>query len=149
MSFEHDKKLHIWPLLVLSSFLFGGLIWWCIRTIREYNLQDDPMLCNLKQILDPIHPEIKNLKLYRGKKSYTLNKDKIFLCLKDKNGQYYSINMLIYVFLHEFSHYLNKDDIGHTPKFYQIYEDLLYKAEKLGIYDPSIPPIKNYCGYTK
>ena len=149
MSLEYNKNSYIFSLILICSFIFGGITWWCIKNINEYNLQGDPMLLKLKKILEPIHPEIKNLKLYKGDKSYTLNKNKIYLCLKDQNGQYYNTNMLIYVFLHEFSHYLNKEDIGHTPRFYQIYEDLLYKAHQLGIYDPSIPPVINYCGYTQ
>lgn len=149
MSIEHyNKNSPIWPLIIILALMFGGIIWWCIQSIREYHLQDDPMLWKLKDILEPLHPEVKNLKLYKGDKSYTINKDKIFLCLKDENDEYYDTNMLVYVLLHEFSHYLNKEDIGHTPKFHQIFQDLLDKAHDLGIYNASIPPIQNYCGHS-
>lgn len=136
-----DKKLIILGALIL----LGGIIWWITYSIKEHHLQDDPMLYKLKHILDPLHPDIKNLRLYKGDKSYTINKQKIYLCLRDKNGDYYSTNMLIYVLIHEFAHYLNKDDIGHTEKFHEIFEQLLDKAHELGIYDPSIPPIEKYC----
>lgn len=149
MSLELDRIQSLWPLFLIIFLVFGGVIWWCLRSIREHHLQDEPMLWKLKDILEPLHPEVKNLKLYEGEKSYTINKDKIYLCLKDENDEYYDTNMLVYVLLHEFSHYLNKEDIGHTPRFHQIFNDLLDKAHKLGVYNASIPPIKNYCGHTE
>lgn len=124
-----------------------GIIWWVTYSIKEHHLQDDPMLFKLKEMMTPLHPSVKSLKLYKGNKSYTINKDKIYMCLKDENGEYYPTNHLIYVLLHEFSHYLNKDDIGHTPKFHAIFEDLQEQAEEMGIYDSSIPPVENYCGH--
>ena len=80
-----------------------------------------------------------------GEKSYTINKDKIFLCLYDENGDYYPLNHMVYVLLHEISHMLNKVDVGHTEAFYQIFDELLAKANKLGVYNFSIPTIDNYC----
>ena len=114
--------------------------------VVEYYAQKDPMLQEIRKILEPLHPGIKNVKLYEGEQSYTINKSKIFLCLKDKKkGDYYSKNMLIKVFLHEFAHYLNKDDIGHTEKFYKILNELEKKASEMGLYDPTVPPVENYC----
>ena len=54
--------------------------------------------------------------------------------------------MLIYVALHEVAHVLC-DEVGHTQKFHSIFEDLLKKATEMGIYNPSIPLIQNYCEY--
>jgi hypothetical protein len=79
-----------------------------------------------------------------GKKSYTLNKEDIYLCLKDENNQYYNDNMLIYVLLHEISHSIC-DEIGHTDKFHRIFKALTAKAVELNIYNENIPLIKNYC----
>ena len=139
-----NTKLVIYFIVIL---LICGIIWWISNSVIEHHLQNDPMLFKLKEILDPLHPDVKNLKLYKGKKSYTINKKKIYLCLKDEKNEYYSTNMLIYVLLHEFSHYLNKDDIGHTEKFHKIFDDLIEKADSMGIYDASIPPIENYCNH--
>ena len=112
--------------------------------IKE-NIEFDPMLITLKEILKPVHPIISELKIYRGNKSYTINKEKIYLCLYDQNGEYYPINMLIYVLLHEIAHILNEDDIGHTPKFYEQFNKLLENSISIGVYNPSIPIILNYC----
>ena len=76
--------------------------------------------------------------------SFTINKSRVNLCLKDKEGNYYDDNMLMYVALHELAHVMC-DEIGHTDKFHEIFDKLLEKAAAYGIYDPSIPPISNYC----
>ena len=123
------------------------IIWWINCSIKENLLQDDPMLHYLKELISPIDPTFKNLKLYKGSKSYTINKKHIYLCLKDENNNYYPINMLIYVTLHEVAHLLNKHNVGHTEKFHEIFQELIDKATELGIYNPLIKPIEQYCNY--
>lgn len=134
-----------------------ALIWLVHRQVKEQYLQDDPMLYLLKNILQPLQPffdknypkggvDLAGLKLYKGDKSYTINKDQIFLCLYDENGEYYPVNMVIYVLCHELSHKANTYDVGHTETFHKIFDELLEEAHKLGIYNPSIPMIKDYCG---
>jgi hypothetical protein len=95
-------------------------------------------------------PTLKNLmneiKLHRGDKSYTINKEKIFLCLKDEKGEYYTDNMLLYVLIHELAHCVCKE-IGHTDTFNEIFQVLLDKASSLGIYNPNIPIVQDYCQY--
>jgi len=133
-----------WIAIVLALILVGILIWVIITQVREHHLQDDPMLHHLKHVLSPVHPEIQHIKLYKGNKSYTINKDKIFLKVKDDNGQYYPLNMLVYVLLHEVSHRLNKKDVGHTEEFHRIFDELLVKATETGAFNPSIPIITSY-----
>jgi hypothetical protein len=130
---------------IIALVLVSILIYLVLHQVKEYHLQDDPMLHILKKVLEPVHPIFKTLKLYKADKSYTINKDKTFLCLYDKNGDYYPINMLIYVLLHEVSHSLNTVDIGHTEEFHRIFDKLLNRAIELGVYNPSIPIIQNYC----
>jgi len=147
---KHYKQLSkttIFLILFFTVFLVYCIVWFITNKRKDNYLQNDQMLFKLKKITDPLHPSIKNLKLYKGKKSYTVNKDKIYLCLTDENNNYYPFNHLLYVFLHEFAHYLNKDDIGHTENFYIIFNNLIEKANDIGIYDIDIPPIENYCNY--
>jgi hypothetical protein len=119
-----------------------------VRTrVTEYYEQMDPMLVRIRETLIPLHPCVENLKFYEGKKSYTINKKKVYLCLKDDNSEYYDFNMLIYVSIHELSHVIC-DEIGHTAKFHRIFRDMLELAEQKNIYDSSIPIIKNYCGHS-
>jgi hypothetical protein len=109
-------------------------------------LQDDPMLHLLKDLLIPLDPIVKDIQFYKASSSYTLNKQKIFLCLYDENGEKYPLSALVYVSIHELAHFLNLEDVGHTEAFYKKFDELLDKATHLGIYNPSIPMISNYCG---
>lgn len=102
----------------------------------------------LESIMTPqTKHRLKNeVSLSKGDKSYTINKEDIFLCLKDENNQYYHDNMLVYVLLHEISHSIC-DEIGHTEKFHRLFSALTKKAVELGIYDDQIPLIRDYCLY--
>ena len=114
--------------------------------IREKYEEEDTMLIALRNKLQPIFPDLNTVILLRGKKSYTINKKRVHLCLTDENGDYYDMNMLIYVLLHELAH-VKCDEIGHTEKFHRIFNELLETARKHGVYNPDIPIIRNYCEY--
>lgn len=115
---------------------------------KEKYQQRDPILYEIRENLMLLSPKAKNLKYYQDNKSYTINKQKVYLCLRDDKEKYYPMNMLMYVAIHELAHVLC-DEIGHTPKFHSIFSDLLLRATEIGIYDPDIPVIQNYCGYNK
>lgn len=125
--------------------------YWCwskyIEKKEKYESDTDPILYKLKNMVREVHPDIDKLEIYKGKKSYIIDKKKIYLCLKDENKQYYNTNYLVYVLLHELAHYLNKDEVGHTENFHKIFEELLTKAGSCGIYDKDIPMVENYCNY--
>lgn len=115
--------------------------------VEEYYSQLDPHLPKIKDLLIQVHPEASNLEIYEGNKSYSINKQKIYLCLKDENNKYYSKNTLVYVALHELAHCINKKDIGHSQSFNEIFDQLLKRATALGIYNPNIPIPPDYCEY--
>jgi hypothetical protein len=142
-------KNHIYYYFFTALVLFVLLLFIkCIYTqIGEYYSQLDPVLITIKNSIQTLNPIVENLHFFEGEKSYTINKKKIYLCLKDEQGEYYDMNMLIYVAIHELSHVLC-DEIGHTPKFYKIFQEQLDKATELGLYDPNKPIISNYCGHT-
>jgi hypothetical protein len=137
------KNICCWILIVFLLLILISVI---KTRVTEYYEQIDPMLVRIKETLIPLHPCVSSLKFYEGKKSYTINKKKIYLCLKDENGEYYDFNMLMYVSIHELSHVIC-DEIGHTQKFHRIFRNMLELAEQKNIYDSSIPIIKNYCGH--
>ena len=148
----------------ISFFLAGLLIfivvWVIYNQIHENYINDDPKLKYLRETLEDFFQSktnwkeplkilnekniMKNIKLYRGEKSYTINKEKLYICLKDENGYYYDDNTLIYVIAHELSHAIC-DEIGHTEKFHRIFEALLLNMEEQGIYNSKIPIKQDYC----
>lgn len=119
----------------------------CNQQYEYFIKSQDPILRNLYSKLSTLHPKFKQIELYEGNQSYTLNKRKIYICMKDEEGKYYQQNMLVYVICHEYAHILC-DEVGHTEKFFTIFDQLLRKAEQLGYYNSKIPPLKNYCGVT-
>ena len=133
-----------WIAIFVSALLVTFILVLVRKQIKENMEQDDPMLYQLRDVLEPVHPVVKNLKLYKSNKSYTINKQKVFLCLKDDNGDYYPLNMLVYVALHEIAHVLNTKDVGHTEEFHRIFDELLIQATEIGSFNPSIPIIQNY-----
>lgn len=135
--------IHLLIATVIITVLL--LIILTIRLKEKFD-EDDPMLVNIKRELRMCFPEIDNTILLKGKKSYTINKKRIHICLKDENGHYYDKNMLKYVTIHELAHVMC-DEVGHTEKFYKIFNELLDKAHKKGIFDKSKPLIKDYCEY--
>lgn len=111
-------------------------------------LYSDQKIEQLVKKLTAVDPAISKIPIYSGKKSYTINKHTIYLCLRDENNKYYNDNMLTYVLLHEVAHFLNRENEGHTEEFNSVFNTLLDKAELMGLYNPAIPPILDYCMYS-
>jgi hypothetical protein len=132
-------------IIILLSIILMNIVY---NRIEEYNEQEltDPILDVLKTLLIPVDPIFENIKLNKGNKSYTLNKEDIYICVKDEKGEYYPMNSLVHVILHEVAHMLNTKDVGHTKEWQNIFNDLLKKAEEKKVYNPNIPMVSNYCG---
>lgn len=101
-----------------------------------------------KTLFGKMCSKVDKIKIREDKQSYTINKEKIYLCLTDETKNFYSNNMLVYVLLHEFAHTLCKS-VGHTPEFHEIFEQLLKEAIEKKLYDPDIPVDPEYCKHNK
>lgn len=144
---NHTKKTNWWLILcifLLICIIASLSIYMIYNNLKEYYQQDLPKLNKLTEKMEGIHEKLDDVTVVPANKSYTINKSKIHLCMKDKNGSYYDDNMLTYVLIHELAHVIS-DSIGHTPEFYENFDQLLLKAEEMGIYDSSKPPLENYC----
>ena len=73
----------------LLTFILAYVAYQVFCKVERYYKVDDPVLSEIKDQLSVLHPKFKNLELYEGDKSYTINKKKVYICLKDKNGRYY------------------------------------------------------------
>ena len=136
------------------------------KKVVEHFVQDEPMLQILKNRLYPFFNSknftgkltplndsniLDRVDIYENRKeSYSLNKKKIYLCLKDKDGKYYHENNLTYVLLHEIAHCISEsidDDPGtkHSDAYYEVFNQLIDEASKQGYYDPTIEMPDVYC----
>lgn len=133
---------------LLAIFLIVILIVYSsMNYIVEQYKKEDGKLMEIRNAIRPLNPEaIDKVILLEDTKSYTINKKKIYLCLRDEHGEYYNDNMLIFVAIHELAHVLC-DEIGHTEKFESIFHNLLQEAVEQKIYDPNVEPIHDYCEY--
>lgn len=145
--------------LVIISLMIATI---CAVDTYEFFQQSDPKIDFLKNKVEPLFTSdnyftgyleplnnrdiLDEIKVYKGNKSYTINKRKVYLCLKDENDEYYSDNMLMYVFLHELSHVIC-EETGHTQLFHNIFQELLDYAVEEGVYDDTVPIVQDYCEY--
>lgn len=140
-------------LIIISLYIVYG-------QVNEHYMRDDPKLQEIEETfrrfftskhdwngpLDSLNKRdiMKEITLFRGKTSYTINKEKVYICLKDPKGEYYNNNMLVYVVAHELSHVIC-NSVGHTEEFQTIFEALLQELIAVGIFDPKAPIDESYC----
>jgi hypothetical protein len=81
--------------------------------------------------------------------SYTVDKQKVFMCLRQRNDREELVdeNVLVFVALHELAH-VGTASIGHTSEFWNNFAWLLKQAESIDAYkytDFAAHPVE-YCG---
>ena len=118
----------------------------CIYLVSLPPVKEHFLISDLKEQLTIVDSKFNDLDIREAASSYTEDKSIIYLCLRDEKGQFYPMNTLMYVALHEIAHLLNKEDFGHTPAFHKVFDRLLCKAANKGVYDPEKPHTSWYCG---
>lgn len=134
-------------IIILSIVLITLLFFLVYKQVKETFTQQDDVLLRLRNRCSKVFPkEMESIQLYTGDKSYTINKEKVYLCMKDENGNYYNDNILTHVLLHELAHTMCHE-VGHTDLFQEIFQDLMERAHEQGIYDMDTYIPENYCVY--
>lgn len=113
--------------------------------ISYHRSVSDPILQQIRESLIKIDPRASKFSFFKHNKSYSINKKKIYLCMEDKYGNYYSYNTLLYVALHELAHCLNTVDTGHSEAFNNMFRYLLQTATDSGLYNPNMKIPCDYC----
>lgn len=84
-----------------------------------------------------------------GYTSFSINKQKIVLCIRQTDKQFVDYNTMIYVSLHELCHLMTKE-LDHPPQFWKNFKIILEEAILIGVYkktDFNASP-SAYCGIT-
>jgi predicted metal-dependent hydrolase len=136
-----NKSLEVFIILLLAVIFLS--IWYFLKTKFENYLENEPTVVTLRNKIIPFFPELTRVKLMKGNSSYTINKQKIYLCTESK-GEIYEDNMLVYVILHELAH-TQCSEIGHGSKFQNIFKSFLERAERHNLFNPFLPRTENYC----
>ena len=79
--------------------------------------------------------------------AYSLSKDSIALCVRNKDGVLESVNGCMFVLIHELAH-IATPEYGHTPLFWENMKVLLEMAERLNYYsDTDKTSSETFCGH--
>ena len=114
--------------LIILLFISFALCWKFFENEYESYLENEPTIVRLKNKLIPYFPEISYIRMMKGDSSYTINKQKIYICT-ESGGDTYDDNMLTYVILHELAHLRRRD---------ALVEALLSVLECLLFFHPAI-----------
>lgn len=112
---------------------------------------DDDMIVLLRNIAKYVRPDINcKITVSKGKKSQTISKRHIEICIRDKDNNMYPLHTLLYVLLHEMSHVISATYSGYENKthdsvFYTNFEKLLALAKSKGIRVSEDDVPLNYC----
>ena len=108
---------------------------------------DDPMLNKLIEDMITLDPRMKDKVFHVGNESYTEDKKRIYLCIKDSEGHYYPYNVLIQVAIHEMAHALSNhnDPIHVTSEFNDLHLELRKKAMTMGMFKQEDNVPTGYC----
>lgn len=110
-----------------------------IARIEEHTKIANPRLHRLLRLKQN---EVRSIH-FVTEKSYTLNKQTIFMC-----SDFRRANVSMYVYLHEVAHVLDHNN-GHGASFHAIFRELVQVASDCGVYkieDYATRPV-DYCGF--
>jgi regulatory protein YycI of two-component signal transduction system YycFG len=140
--------MELWKRIVLFIFIILFIIM-CILYFKKldqehYKVATDQMSNDmfekLKLDLSKLYPhqlsnlDLKGLVSCVPEDSFTEDKKKVCICLRNKNGEFYPYAKLLKIGIHELAHVMSKQhDPEHTtPEFINNYTYLMNKAYELG-----------------
>ena len=113
------------------------------------NERDDAIyIKRLNDVAHVVYP-LKRFDIRCGKKSYTVNKSTIYICLRDpRTGDMYRYDVLLYVMLHEMAHAISTSysEDHNDEEFSNNFQMLLGRARTLGLLTVTVNVPSNYCG---
>lgn len=123
-----------------------------LKTLRDHIAAKFPNLQFVKQIMTNFEANPDQFSESTPEAvhtSYTVDKQKVFMCLRQRNTQEELVNenVIVFVAIHEMSH-VGTQSIGHTAEFWNNFAWLLKQAEEISVYeytDFSAHPVE-YCG---
>ena len=131
-------------LLLIAAVVF--IVYFVMTKQRSNYIHDHPILQQVSRNFSQLDPKYASIPLQEGGSAYTENKETITLCLRDpETHDYYDMNTLMYVSLHELAHVISKTH-GHNAEFKKNFSDLLREAARKKIYDPRKNIPTTYCG---
>ena len=136
-------------IILIITLIFLISIFILVFNNEKLSTESKLIIDKIKRNFSIINENFKNIPISEGTSSYTLGKKSITLCLKNlETQQYYDMNTIMYVSLHELAHIITprSDNNEHGEKFKNNFTLLLNIAKNKGIWNSNkiLPSI--YCG---
>ncbi len=130
--------------IIFACLLFVVCCYLFVRNVETYI---DPLTKKIHEDLLKIDPRAAMISISGSDQSFTEDKTRMYLCLRDEKGEYYDYNMLMYVAIHELAHVISKQvDPDHkTDEFRDNFDFLKKRAASKGLWDPKKPLNYQYC----
>lgn len=138
---SHRINISILIILLITITVISKL--YALPGVCEF----DPILEKLRMDAIKIESMSNLLDFYPSDESYTEDKKRIFLCLKDTKGKYYDYNHLIQVLVHELAHAFSTvvDKQHKTPEFNNLHTKYRSIAIQKNLLDPADGVPSDYC----
>lgn len=149
------------PLNILTYVLFFfAVLWYFEKSLPQLEgffsqAETSPVVLELKRKARPLlsKENYDRLKVYDLKANFsfqnvawTANKEAIYICTKNKEtGEPEEFDVLMYVFIHELTHFICRQCSFHDSRFSVEFAKMLKKADSLGI---PYKPKDKICGVT-
>lgn len=129
-----DELVIVWSIVFLVIVLI-------FHQLSFPAVTKDPRLQHLQREIAKVNPAILDVAIVPGNATYTLNKRVIYVKMDDDAGRPLDWNSLVYRALHELAHVIdrNHDDTHEGTEWNSIFNSLILRAQRLGIYDSSYP----------
>ena len=130
---------------VITAILIVVVIYAVVKP-RSYYSHKHPILEQVRSNFKVLNEKYATIPLREGNSAFTEDKAVITLCLvKPGTKEYYDMNTIMYVALHELAHVVSKTH-GHGDEFEKNFSRLIREAAAKGVYDPRKPIPDTYCG---
>jgi hypothetical protein len=123
-----------------------------IETLVLHLVNNKQNYPNYAENIDLLQSKYKSLDISEnphtnnGTTSFSVNKKKIYLCLRNKQDELHDINLIMYVVIHELAHVACPVYDNHGSEFQRIFKWLLDVSHKINIYTPNSNASTEYCG---
>lgn len=104
-----------------------------ITTFLDRALIKEPKDPRLQRIVERWSKTLSEVPDNADNVAYSLGKNSIYICVREKDGKLANTNTSIFVLLHELAH-VATDSYGHTKEFWRNMKYLVELAEEVGVY---------------
>jgi WLM domain. len=135
-------------LALIITFIIWKVTYESFCSTSECKTGDEDTIRHLKHVLQTVAPDAPEYDIKSGKESVTINKEQIYICLRNPNTSIlYPFDVLLYVTLHELAHVFSKtySTKSHNDEFKTNFSKLLNRAYGKNLLSTNVVVPDDYC----